>query len=429
MTDQSLSLENVSIVLPSRNNLKYLKWSYNSIRKNVGFDVTICMADDASSDGTWDWLQEISLLDSNVKILHNSGPKRVGHTILYDRIVNELVDTKYFIIAHADMYWLPGSIDAMLKYIHDDVIVSATRIEPPLHPDGPEKIIANFGIEPEEFDEDKFLEWFFNPEFGVYVEEEKLMKNGVPEGQVYTEGVFAPWMMSTHRFKELHGHDPLFAPQSKEDSDFWNRALLDDVDFIQTWEGFVYHMTSRGSRFNPTLTTPGKNSAEWEAQNLRSTKNFIRKWGHFVKHDPLMKPIVIPKYDIGLVFKDCPEEMINALEPYFNTMYVDNTTAVQNYIALEQPNTMYNLSTRVISVTPDSMEQLYNSDTHDIMIYVDRANLREEYVGVLQFIHEVIQDSGSVGKMAYGHIQININKMIDYSRNNLLLENNIEGQR
>jgi hypothetical protein len=29
-----------------------------------------------------------------------------------------------------------------------------TRIEPPLHPDGPEKVLQDCGIEPEEFDED-----------------------------------------------------------------------------------------------------------------------------------------------------------------------------------------------------------------------------------------------------------------------------------
>ena len=36
-------------------------------------------------------------------------------------------------------------------------------------------------------------------------------------------------------------------------------------------------------------------------QNLRSTRNFIRKWGHMVKHDEYLKPIIPPKYDIGFV--------------------------------------------------------------------------------------------------------------------------------
>ena len=42
----------ISLIIPSRNNLKYLKWSYDSIRKNQGnHEVEICVADDASTDG------------------------------------------------------------------------------------------------------------------------------------------------------------------------------------------------------------------------------------------------------------------------------------------------------------------------------------------------------------------------------------------
>jgi hypothetical protein len=55
-------------------------------------------------------------------------------------------------------------------------VVSATRIEPPLHPDGPEKILADYGIEPEEFDELKLLR-----------EYETFKKDKT------TEGIFAPW--------------------------------------------------------------------------------------------------------------------------------------------------------------------------------------------------------------------------------------------
>ena len=81
--------------------------------------------------------------------------------------------------------------------------------------------------------------------------------------------------------------------RSKEDSDIFNRFVLIRYDFIQTWKGFVYHMTCRGSRFkdgakrNPDGQVFMKNreTDEWLKQNQRSTRNFIRKWGHFVKHD------------------------------------------------------------------------------------------------------------------------------------------------
>jgi len=54
----------ISLIQPSRNNLKYLKWSYDSIRKNQGdHEVQICVADDASSDGTFEWCKEIAKED------------------------------------------------------------------------------------------------------------------------------------------------------------------------------------------------------------------------------------------------------------------------------------------------------------------------------------------------------------------------------
>ena len=69
----------ISFIQPSRSNLKYLKWSYNSIRKNLGYIHEICMADDFSNDGTWEWMQEIAKKDINVKIHRNEGPTRLGH--------------------------------------------------------------------------------------------------------------------------------------------------------------------------------------------------------------------------------------------------------------------------------------------------------------------------------------------------------------
>ena len=76
----------ISLIQPGRNNLKYLKWSYDSIRKNQGnHEVEICVADDASTDGTWEWCLKMMDKDPNFAAIKNEGPKRLGHTILYDR--------------------------------------------------------------------------------------------------------------------------------------------------------------------------------------------------------------------------------------------------------------------------------------------------------------------------------------------------------
>ena len=226
----------ISLIQPSRNNLKYLKWSYDSIRKNQGNHVVeICVADDDSNDGTWEWCQERMEADEHFKAIRNESGKRLGHTILYDRLINDVATHEICMIYHADMYLCPGAIDSIEDHLDDKTIVSLTRIEPPLHPDGPEKVLKDYGVEPEEFNEEELLRFIQEPKWSY--------------GQI-TEGIFAPWAFWKKDFQEIGGHDPLYAPQSKEDSDIFNRFQLNGITFKQTWDGYVYHMTCRGSRRN-----------------------------------------------------------------------------------------------------------------------------------------------------------------------------------
>ena len=330
----------ISLIQPSRNNLKYLKWSYDSIRKNQGnHEVEICIADDFSNDGTWSWCQEMMKKDSQFKAIRNEGPTRLGHTILYDTLVNEVASYDICMIYHADMYLCHGAIDAIENELKENTIVSLTRIEPPLHPPGPEKVLEDFGIEPEEFKEDELRKWLLGFTAGEEI--------------TSTEGIFAPWAFYKKDFQDINGHDPLYAPQSKEDSDIFNRFQLNGIKFIQTWKGFVYHMTCRGSRFadgatrNPDGEVFMKNreTSEWLAQNQKATRNFIRKWGHFCKHDEFLKPIIPPKYDIGLIVKNCNDLLLKELEPWCSTIYTD--ADITKYITEEQPNTIINLYDRV----------------------------------------------------------------------------------
>ena len=391
----------ISFIQPSRSNLKYLKWSYNSIRKNLDPMHEICMADDFSDDGTWEWMQEIAKKDKNVKIHRNEGPKRLGHTILYDTLINDYATNDIVMIYHADMYASPGLDVEIDKHIKPGVVVSATRIEPPLHPDGPEKILMDFGIEPEEFDEQKFLNF-------------ADLNRGTYEYKV-TEGIFAPWAIYKSDFQAIGGHDPLYAPQSKEDSDIFNRFVLAGYMLKQTWAGTVYHMTCRGSRFadgakrNPSGEVFMKNreTDEWLQQNQRSTRNFIRKWGHFVKHDALMKPIIPPKYDIGFVVKNCSYEMLYELEPWCSTIYV-SPEHIAGYIGMEQDNTLFNLKDRV----------KYTSDEvpNDVVVEFDGRELTPAQFQYISLLPEIFDDSGNVGEMELGIFKIKINKLETYEK-------------
>lgn len=391
----------ISIIQPSRNNLKYLKWSYNSIRKNQGnHTVQICVADDFSDDGTLEWLQEQSKVDKNLNFIRNEGPTRLGHTILYDRLINEVAKFDICMIYHADMYLCPGALDEIDNNLAmgPGNIVSLTRIEPPLHPPGPEKILENFGVEPENFDEEGLLEFH----------KQLVEKN---KDKILTEGVFAPWAFYKKDFQEIGGHDPLYAPQSKEDSDIFNRFMLKGIIFMQTWQGYVYHMTCRGSRFNPKLTTPGTNSREWNEQNVRSTRNFIRKWGSMVKHSKYLKPIVPPKYNIAFVVNNCDFNILSILEPWCDRIYTDILSELRKtYIQQTQPETKFDLTKRVLSINLNN-PNLEN----DIIVYLDAHKFTQQDFNYIQQLPEIIKDSGEKGaKFKLGNLTIEINQMVEY---------------
>jgi len=395
----------ISLIQPGRNNLKYLKWSYDSIRKNQGnHEVEICVADDFSNDGTWDWCKEMMDKDSNFKAIRNEGPTRLGHTILYDRLVNEVASHDICMIYHADMYLMPGAIDQIDHKLKEKTIVSLTRIEPPLHPPGPEKMLIDYGIEPEEFREQELLEWFKD------VQLQQLTK--------VTEGIFAPWAFYKKDFQEIGGHDPLFAPQSKEDTDIFNRFQLNGIKFIQTWGGCVYHMTCRGSRFadgakrnpNGEVFMKNRETDEWLKQNQKSTREFLRKWGHFCLHDKFLKPIIPPKYDIGFVITNANLQLIEILEPWCSTVYYDENEMRNFKYAdyIEKEDTSFDLY--------EKFKPYDNEKQNGILIEIDGSRFSQDDLNYIQNISAIINDSGEIGQFDLGNLHITIIKLETYEK-------------
>lgn len=445
----------ISLIIPNRDNLKYFKWSYDSIKKNHGeHEVFICSAVDACTDGTLEHYEELAKIDDHFSYIVNLGPERLGHTILYDQIVRDLVKTEIAMIWHCDMYLCPGALDAIEKYMYrniykvdagtlslkkfdkllDDIrekrvnvedvgvldkdkfrskktIVSLTRIEPPLHPPGPEKILVDFGVEPEVFEEQRFLNWFIDTKFEDFILNDIIDFNN---GKITTEGVFAPWAFWVDEFKEIGGHDPLFAPQSKEDSDIFNRFQLNGTKFIQTWEGYVYHMTCRGNRFNPNETKVGIDNPIWKKQNEKSSREFIRKWGHFVKHDEYMKPIVPPKYYIAFIVSNCTKFLLKTLEPWCSAIVVDlDKSFIDEYIAEEQ--TSFNLKQRIYN-------HLYDEffDQFDIFVDIDGNKFTQEQFNNIIELSEIVKNSGSTGTFELSGMNISITGLREF-QNDLIV--------
>jgi hypothetical protein len=288
----------------------------------------------------------------------------------------------------------------ILKHLKRGTVVSATRIEPPLHPPGPEKITQDWGNEVNEINFDAVIN--------------SISQFEIQNKDKTTEGIFAPWCMYKEDFLAIGGHDELFAPQSKEDSDLFNRFVLNGYEVIQSWDGLVYHFTSRGSRFNKHAGgSAGVNSEEWLYTTNKNARNFIRKWGHFVKHDSLMKPIIPPKYNIAFVVQNGNLQILEALEPWCDRIYVNEVFKVigrmWDYVELEQENTSFDLSKRVVTIE--------NNDPlgeNDIVVEIDGYNFTQGDFNTIQQLSEIIKDSGEPGTFTIGNLKITIYSMTEY---------------
>jgi glycosyltransferase involved in cell wall biosynthesis len=385
-------MKKITFVIPSRNNLEFLQLAYESIRK-LNTHHEILVLNDGSKDGTFEWIEETKKTDDSLIAHHNlDTSKRVGIVGMFDKGI-EMAKTDIIFAFHADMIAGPKLDENILKHLKPGIVVSATRVEPPLHPPGPEKITLNFHIgkecEAHNFDKDAFYDWCNN----VGLKDTKT-----------TEGIFAPWCMYKEDFLAIGGHDELFAPQSKEDSDLFNRMQLAGYKFIQPWNALVYHFTSRGSRFNKHAGgAAGKNSEEWLYTTNKNGREFIRKWGHFIKHDQYMKPIIPPKYDIGIILPDNNMELLHAFEPWCNNIYCD-TNLGQHYITTEQSNTSFNLSERVLPFN--------NKKNNDVLVEITNGNLvNSKNFYYINELSSILKDSGEPGEFELDIYKITINQL------------------
>ena len=265
----------ISFIIPTRNNLPYLRLACSSIRKFYP-EYEIIILDDNSTDGTKEWADAIR--DPNTVYYHNDG-RQIGHTVLYDKGV-ELCDNDIFTIFHADMVCGPKYVENLLKWLKPGGVVAATRIEPPLHPPGKEKIVKDFGT----YDTD-----FKEADFYAYCSEQQAK----PENKnIITRGIFAPWAMYKKDFLAIGGHDKLFAPFPYEDSDIFQRMILAHYEINQSRDAFVYHFTCRGHRWTKEVQ---KDDTFYKLCCAKNSLHFIRKWGSWIENDENCYPIINKK--------------------------------------------------------------------------------------------------------------------------------------
>lgn len=390
----------ITFIIPTRNNLPYLKLAYNSIRTYYPSEEIIIL-DDNSTDGTNEWVNsQVDGRDEYTVYYKNDG-RRVGHTVLYDKGV-ELADNEIFTIFHADMVCGPNYVENLMKHLKPQGVVAATRIEPPLHPPGKEKITKDFGTYAEDFKGSEFVNYC------------RSCQQELTNKDITTRGIFAPWMMYKQDFINIEGHDKFFAPFPYEDSDIFQRFILKGYDIKQSRDAFVYHFTCRGHRWTEQVQ---KDDYFYKLCCAKNMSHFIRKWGSWIENDENCFPVIKHKYDIGFVVKNCSQQLLGILEPWCSTIYCDAN--VESYINTVQPGTPFNMKNRVKSIS--------EIPTNGIIISFDASTTTNEDLQIISMLPKLLSDSGEIGEMEFDKFKFNI-KNLDTHEQHLIHNNWENGQ-
>lgn len=408
---------NISILIPSRNGIEFLQWSYDSICKNkAGHSVEILVLDDISDkDTTWEWCESTMKLDSDFKAFKNETGTRFGISGGY-KYLSQFATKDVICHWHNDMFMTAGTLDAIEDTLYEDEyvdigygdgwtnkqpirenVVCLTRIEPPIYGDPglyPEKIVwYDAPIDVSEWDENKFND---------YLPVAEKLWNGKT-----TEGHFAPFFMFTEQYLEIGSNDIIsFKFQSRDDSDLGFRFVLAGLKTIQL-PHFVYHFASRGNRRSKHETGNFIDNPEWKKIDIRSTKNFIRKWATIEFHDKLFKPTPPVRYKTVLKITKATPTLVEWLEPWGDYIDCDlDVNLIDEYIAHEQPNTSFDLGLKFYGLP----------DVQGIVVEIDGDTFNLADMKNLQRLSRIIEQDEQLGQFALGNLKITINDLTHYEK-------------
>ena len=411
------TMDKITFCIPSKNNLRYLKWCIPSIRKNASRDDhDIIIFVDKDTDGTVEWLEQ-NAEKYNLRYIVNPDINNSLYGIgrAYDVCVSE-AKTDVCMIFHADMYLCKNTDLLMYNKLSKNSVVCATRIEPPLHPEGPEKIVKDFGMWPEE----DVIEGFRESELHSFVDEITPKYNGET-----TNGCFAPWMIFRETMIEIGGHDPILR-SAREDSDIFNRFVLNNMNLIQVRDGFVYHLTCRGGQFEHGVLTKehSEKSEEWQKLMEESTMDYIRKWGRPVEHNGLLYPLVKYRFEIALYIdttKPFPflDNVALAVETWVSRLYISDETVVTDIINKIQPNSQHNIFDRVRYIEKDK----FMDEDHDVQVFIKNNEFTQNDYNNLTMLSEILEQLMSPGWYELENLTIHINKFRDANLDLIKIDN------
>ena len=240
-----------SIIIPTFNNLEYLKLCIESIKKNSKYkNHEIIPHVNDGSDGTLNYLKL-----NNTKYTHT--PKNSGICEGMNMAAKESI-YEYILYAHDDFYFCPNWDEILKKEIdkigHKYFYLSGTMMN-----NG--QIPFNCGDKINNFDEKKFLNEYKN--FNFYD---------------FQGSTWAPHLIHKDIWNKVGGFSEEYYPGTGSDPDL-NKKLWDIG--IRIFKGIndfkVYHFGSivtRKYKNNPNITTE---------TGSRGSKIFLLKWGFSIK--------------------------------------------------------------------------------------------------------------------------------------------------
>lgn len=347
-----MNINDITVIIPTRTNVSHLQKSITSLRR-FHPTIKILVGADNPTKEVREWLANNNKGNFDYTIFEASpGQDRVGIIKVYQALIDK-VQTDLIYLVHDDMVFGQHTITKLINKWEPNHILSSRRIEPPIYGESVEKIVIDLGTDPENFSDDKFLQ----------LEREVLLK----DRDIKVKGFFAP-----HFFKKTDwvGYDPLFYPQSREDSDLALRFLEKNYKLYTVWDSVVYHFSGKGSRRKDGQT----NSEEWQKTNYKNTRNYIRKH-HTLKHTQFILPIEGSKVSLGAVILvgneiDLLAKFLMEKEPWFDeiVLVVDTDVSPNHDLAvrdLVQQYCKHELSFSPTNFNPEKIKIISNPLNND----------------------------------------------------------------
>jgi len=231
----------LSIIIPTFNNLDYLKFFLRSLKINSTFDHEIILHINDGSDGTLKYA-----LDNNIK--HTYSETNIGLCSSMNKAYS-LTTTDHILYAHDDMYfcknWDIFLIDEINKQNNNQYYLSGTNVST-RHG----LINFNCGLTYLDFDEKKFHNF--------------CSQDQTPDLQ---SSHWAPHLIHKELWDKIGGFSEEFNPGDGSDPDFCMKLWLNDVRIFKGVSKFkVYHFNSITTRNNKIVLNNG-------------TKTFLSKYG------------------------------------------------------------------------------------------------------------------------------------------------------